>query len=66
MEALIFIYSLADTKWNLLEKELAEICTLVRNNNFIKFENKINDLISKELDQAMSNLTNEVYLREII
>jgi len=62
MEALIFIYSLADTKWNLLEKELAEICTLVRNNNFIKFENKINDLISKELDQAMSNLTNEVYL----
>ena len=38
MEALIFIYSLADTKWNLLEKELAEICTLVRNNNFIKFE----------------------------
>ena len=31
LEGLIFVWSFADTKWNLLEKALPSICTSVRN-----------------------------------
>ena len=64
MEGLIFIYVFANTKWNKLEKELAEICTYVRGNNLIKFQNKINDLIDEEIADAKNNLVDPKYLQE--
>jgi len=64
MEGLIFIYSLADTKWNLLERELAEICTIVRSNNITKFRKKIDELIEVQISQARANLTDHKYLED--
>jgi len=64
MEGLIFVYVFANTKWNKLEKELAEICTYVRENNLTKFQSKIDSLISEEIEDAKKNLIDPKYLEE--
>ena len=62
LEGLIFVWSFADTKWNLLEKALPSICTAVRKKDLRSFNNKIDKLVSDHLSVAQLNLKDSEFL----
>jgi len=63
LEGLIFVWSFADTKWNLLEKALPSICTDVRNKDLRGFNSKVNKLIVDQMSVAKLNIRDSEFLK---